>query len=116
MRSPENSAISNSRAARETTELGIIPIWDEVNAERKYDYVATLNGTDASGVATTCTVNRTVRYLDAQAVHRRAYLAHRNDLHGVALWALGNEDELTWEALRAARLGEATWPPAAATP
>ena len=113
---PENSAISNSRAARETTELGIIPIWDEVNAERKYDYVATLNGTDASGVATTCTVNRTVRYLDAQAVHRRAYLAHRNDLHGVALWALGNEDELTWEALRAARLGEATWPPAAATP
>ena len=85
-------------------------MWDEATAERTYDYVDTLTGADAAGVATTCTVARTVRYLDAQAVHRRAYLAHRNDLHGVALWALGNDDELTWDALRGARLGQQTWP------
>ena len=107
---PETQAISTARAARESVERGITPVWDEAIAERTYDYLDTLTGADAAGVATTCTVARTVRYLDARAVHRRAYVAHRNDLHGVALWALGNDDELTWDALRAARLGQQTWP------
>jgi GH18 family chitinase len=111
---PETRAISTARAARELLERGITPVWDETTAEQTYDYVDTLSGTDAAGVATTCTVARTVRYLDARAVHRRAYLAHRNDLHGVALWALGNDDDLTWDALRAARLGQQTWPAATA--
>lgn len=107
---PETRAISTARAARETAERGITPVWDETTAEQTYQYVDTLTGADAAGVATTCTVNRTVHYLDARAVHVRAYLAHRNDLHGVALWALGNDDDLTWAALRSARLGEQTWP------
>ena len=47
--------------------------------------------------------------VDAVAVQRRAWVAHRNDLHGVALWALGNDDPLTWDGLRAARLGEEQW-------
>jgi spore germination protein YaaH len=107
---PENEPISTARAARETVERGITPLWDDTTAELSYQYVDTLTGNDATGAPTTCTVNRTVHYLDARAVHDRAYLAHRNDLHGVALWALGNEDASTWDGLRSARLGEKTWP------
>jgi spore germination protein YaaH len=47
---------------------------------------------------------------DARSVHRRAMLAYRNDFHGVALWALGNDDDATWDALGAAQRGEPTWP------
>ena len=51
-------------------------------------------------------MSRTVRYPGADGAQRRAYIAHRNDLHGVALWALGNDDPATWAGIRAARLGE----------
>ena len=106
---PESKAMSTQRAARTVTERGITPIWDAENEERTFDYVDTLTGADATGATVTCTVSRTVRYLDAVAVQGRAYIAHRNDLHGVALWALGNDDPLTWDGLRAARLGQETW-------
>ena len=106
---PSSRAMSTVRAARTVAERAITPVWDEATAEQMFDYTDTLTGPDAAGVGTTCTVQRTVRYLDARAVHRRAVIAHRNDLHGVALWALGNDDALTWDALRAARRGEETW-------
>ena len=61
---PETRAISTARAARESLERGITPVWDEDTAEQTFDYVDTLNGADTAGVATTCTVARTVRYLD----------------------------------------------------
>jgi spore germination protein YaaH len=113
---PKNRAISTARANREMGERGITPTWDEDTAEMRYDYTDTLTGTDAAGAATTCTVSRTVRYLDARAVHVRAYVAHREDLHGVALWALGNDDAATWDGLRAARLGQEQWPTVTTTP
>ncbi len=106
---PETRAMSTVRAARTVTERGIVPTWDPVTEERTFDYVDTLTGTDSAGTPVSCTVDRRVHYLDATAVHRRAWVAHRNDLHGVALWALGNDDPLTWDGLRAARRGEATW-------
>ncbi|MGD9996138.1 MAG: glycosyl hydrolase family 18 protein [Ilumatobacteraceae bacterium] len=113
---PRNQAISTARAARETAARSIVPVRDETTAELRYDYTETLAGVDEAGTATTCTVSRTVHYLDAQAVHDRAWIAHRNDLHGVALWALGNDDLQTWDGLRAARLGEETWPAATTVP
>lgn len=106
---PETKAMSTVRAARTVAERGIAPVWDPIAEERTFDYVDTLTGTDSAGTPVSCTVNRRVHYLDAVAVHRRAWLAHRNDLHGVALWALGNDDPLTWEGLRAARLGQESW-------
>lgn len=106
---PETRAMSTVRAARTVAERGIVPTWDPVTEERTFDYVDQLSGTDAAGAPVSCTVSRRVHYLDATAVHRRAWLAHRNDLHGVALWALGNDDPLTWEGLRAARLGQELW-------
>ncbi|MCX6522901.1 MAG: glycosyl hydrolase family 18 protein [Actinobacteria bacterium] len=106
---PETKAMSTVRAARTVAERGITPVWDPVTEERIFDYVDTLTGTDSAGTPVSCTVNRRVHYLDAVAVHRRAWVAHRNDLRGVALWALGNDDPLTWDGLRAARLGQESW-------
>jgi spore germination protein YaaH len=106
---PTSRAMSTVRAARTVAERGITPIWDPVTEERSFDYVDTLSGNDSGGTPVSCTVTRTVRYLDAVAIHRRAWVAYRNDLHGVALWALGNDDPLTWEGLRAARRGEQRW-------
>ncbi len=106
---PKTKAMSTVRAARTVAERGITPIWDPVAEERTFDYVDTLTGTDAAGATVSCTVSRRVHYLDAVAVHRRAWVAHRNDLHGIALWALGNDDPLTWDGIRAARLGEEQW-------
>ncbi len=106
---PESRAMSTARAARTVAERGIVALWDEETAERRFDYVDQLTGVDAQGAATSCTVTRTVRYLDAEAIHRRTWLAYRNDLHGVALWALGNDDTRTWEGIRAAIAGEAEW-------
>jgi len=106
---PDSKAMSTVRAARTVAERGITPIWDPVTQERMFDYVDTLTGTDSAGTPVSCTVSRRVHYLDAVAVHRRAVVAHRNDLHGVALWALGNDDPLTWDGLRAARLGDESW-------
>ncbi|MCB1000656.1 MAG: hypothetical protein KDB40_15280 [Acidimicrobiales bacterium] len=106
---PDTRSMSTVRAARTLAERGIVPTWDPVTEERWFDYVDTLTGTDTAGTAVSCTVNRRVHYLDATAIHRRAYVAHRHDLHGVALWALGNDDPLTWDGLRAARLGDDSW-------
>jgi spore germination protein YaaH len=107
---PENRSVSTANAERLVAEQAVTPVRDPATDELAFDYVTTLSGTDAAGVATSCTVNRTVRYLDAVAIHDRAWLAHRGDLHGVVLWALGNDDPLTWDGLRAARLGDETWP------
>ncbi|MFN8020389.1 MAG: glycosyl hydrolase family 18 protein [Acidimicrobiales bacterium] len=112
---PETKAMSTARAARTVAERGIVPVWDPAVEERVFRYTDTLTGTDAAGAAVTCAVEREVHYLDAVAVHRRAWIAHRNDLHGVALWALGNDDPLTWDGLRAARLGDETWGEASTT-
>ncbi len=103
---PERRAISNARAGREIASRGITPVWDETTAEYAFDYTDTLTGPDANGATVTCTVARTVRYPGAEGAGRRAAIAHRNDLGGVALWALGNDDPATWEAIRAARRGE----------
>jgi spore germination protein YaaH len=110
-RAPEDDVMSSARAERTMIERALTPIWDPVAAEMVVDYVDTLTGTDSSGAAVTCTVNRSLHYLDDRAVHERALLAHRNDLHGVALWALGYDDDATWQAIRAARDGIETWPP-----
>lgn len=106
---PESKAMSTARAARTVAERGITPLWDEATAERRFDYTDTLTGLDANGAQTTCTVQRTVRYLDAEAIHRRAWIAYRNDLRGVALWALGNDDARSWEGIRAAGAGLENW-------
>jgi spore germination protein YaaH len=107
---PATRGVSMRSAVDVAAAHGVTPIVDEDTAEATFDYVDTLSGLDESGASTTCTVSRTVHYMDPAGVHRRSWLAHRNDLQGVALWALGDEDALAWDAISSARAGEETWP------
>jgi spore germination protein YaaH len=102
---PGPKSISTAAAAALAGARGLTPAWDASVQEMRFDYLEVRSGTDPSGAATSCTVTRTVRYLDATAIQVRAQLAWRSDLHGVALWALGNDDPATWLALQAARQG-----------
>ena len=52
-----------------------------------------------------------VWYSDAEAVHDRAYIAERQDLGGISLWALGSDAPLVWDGIAAARANTETWPP-----
>jgi spore germination protein YaaH len=106
---PQNDVISTAHIGRIIVERGLTSIWDQVTHEPVINYVDTLTGTDSAGTPVTCTVSRTIHYLDAAAVHDRAYLAHRNDLHGVAIWALGYDDPAVWQGIAAARRGEEVW-------
>lgn len=110
---PDNEVISLARATRLVAERGLTPVWDTASAEAVVDYVDTLTGTDSAGTAVTCTVSRTVRYLDGRAVQVRAGVANRADLHGVALWALGYDDDTAWQAIRSARAGNDVVPSSA---
>lgn len=103
-------SVTPSRAESLAAEHGATVMWDEEAEEARFDYSVTFTGADAAGTTVTCTVSRTVWFLNAQAFHRRAWIAHRADLHGIAIWALGNDDPSLWSAIRTAREGEADWP------
>jgi len=102
---PGTESVTVLTAPEVAAANGVEPEWDEETAEMHFDYTETLTGPGTDGVETMCTVVRTVRYLDHRALQARAWVAHRHDLHGVAVWALGNEDPATWRALRSARAG-----------
>lgn len=108
---PATRAVSIRTVADLVGTTGSIPSWDGATAEWRFDYTSTLQGADAAGTATSCTVERTVRYLDGTAMALRAWLAYRHDLHGIAAWALGNDDAAVWPAIRAVVAGAEPVPP-----
>ncbi len=110
---PQRQNQSTKSAAALAASLGITPTYDSDRAESTFTYNDQLTGTDAAGAAAACTVTRTVWFADARAVHERAWLAEREDLAGIALWSLGSDDELVWQAINAARSDLETWLPAA---
>lgn len=73
---------------------GAVPTYDPVTAEWWFEYP--LEITDGT---TTCVQTRRVHYVDGEGIRRRAELAEAAGLGGVALWALGFEDDAVWEAL-----------------
>jgi len=107
---PKRQSISTVRAQRELAARAQTPTRNTTTAELQYDYSVTLTGVGANGATVSCTVARTVRFLDAQALHQRAYVADRQQLHGVSVWALGGDDAATWQGLRAAQRNEPVWP------
>ena len=102
--------LSTKSAGELAARKGIAPTWDVAKAERTFAYAETVTGRDAAGAPTSCTANRVVWYADAQAVHQRAWLAERQDLAGIALWSLGNDDASVWQGIAAARADLAQWP------
>lgn len=108
---PATRSVSVRTVAELIVAQAATPRWDDASAEWAFEYTSTATGVDAAGAATTCTVQRAVRYLDGTAIGLRAWLAHRHDLHGVAVWALGNDDAGVWSAIRSARSGLEPVPP-----
>jgi spore germination protein YaaH len=70
------------------------PIYDPVTAEWSFEYE--LEITDGS---TTCVQTRRVHYVDANGVRARMDMAIEFGLGGVAVWALGFDDDDVWDAI-----------------
>ncbi len=107
---PKRRNVSTKSAAMIAASQGIVPTFVEGSAESSFNYTEVLAGADAAGTPVSCTVDRTVWYADARAVHARAYLAERQDLAGISLWSLGSDDAVTWDAIAAARADQEVWP------
>ncbi|MFM8382455.1 MAG: glycosyl hydrolase family 18 protein [Actinomycetota bacterium] len=70
------------------------PVYDETTAEWSFDYEL-----EISDGTTTCVQTRQVHYVDGRGVRERMDLAKRAGFGGIALWALGFEDETIWQAV-----------------
>jgi spore germination protein YaaH len=76
------------------TRRGGTPTFDPVTGEWSFGYALTVGTGDAS-----CVQNRRVHWVDAEGVATRTTLARDAGWGGVALWALGYEDNEVWTAL-----------------
>jgi spore germination protein YaaH len=73
---------------------GVTPIAVPETGEWTFDY--DLEVTDGT---TTCIQGRRVHYVDGDGVRLRMDLAREYQLNGVALWALGFEDDAVWDQI-----------------
>ena len=80
------------------------PLFDTKTAEATYSYTQIYNGENTKGLATSCTISRTVWFQDSQSYAVRAALVEKYKLGGVALWTLGMEDVSATQAIRSAAM------------
>ncbi len=73
---------------------GATPVFVPETGESTFDY--DLEVTDGT---TTCIQGRRVHFVDGDGVRLRMDLAREYQLNGVALWALGFEDDAVWDAI-----------------
>ncbi len=76
------------------TRRGGVPTFDALTGEWSFSYA--LNVDDG---VTSCVQNRTVHWVDAEGIAARVEIARRAGWGGVALWALGYEDDEAWQSL-----------------
>lgn len=79
---------------------GATPVFNEQYGEMTFSYQKVYNGTTASGLATSCTAQRTAWYQDAKAFALRAALVDKYRLGGISEWTLGMEEPLALEGIR----------------
>jgi spore germination protein YaaH len=84
--------------ARSVADLALrrggVPELDPLTGEWSFAYALTVDdGT------TSCVQNRKVHWVDSEGVAARVELARRAGWGGVALWALGYEDDEVWQTL-----------------
>lgn len=72
---------------------GAVPVRDETLGEVAFVYDLAIEGSES------CVQARRVHYVDAQGARERIELARRAKLGGVALWALGYDDDSVWDAI-----------------
>jgi spore germination protein YaaH len=96
----QTRGVTAQQALSLAQQRGIPVIWDAAVQEQTYAYATGYTGTDANGVATSCTVTRTVWFDGAPAVQARAALVNKYLLGGASLWTVGGEDPGQWGYLR----------------
>lgn len=98
---PDSAEGRTNVTARTANELaarrGATPILDPLNLEWQFRYDLTVS----DGI-TSCVQTREVRWVDAEGAAARVHLARAAGWGGVALWALGYEDDDAWAALTTA--------------
>lgn len=70
------------------------PVYDQTTAEWSFDYELEIS----DGIST-CVQTRQVHYVDADGIRARMDLAIRAGLGGIALWALGSDNDEVWDAI-----------------
>lgn len=91
----DNRTTVNTRNVEQLAELrGGVPQYDGAADEWYFTYDLAVD----DGIAR-CIQSRRVHWVDADGVESRVELARRAGWGGVALWALGYEDETTWITL-----------------
>lgn len=70
------------------------PVYDPSTAEWSFEYEL-----EISDDTTTCVQTRRVHYVDAEGVRARMEMAMEAGFSGVALWALGFDDDDVWDAI-----------------
>ena len=95
---PPSAEGRTSVTARSVADLaakrGATPQYDPVTAEWSFAYALTVEAGSIS-----CIQNRKVHWVDTEGIAARVEVARRAGWGGVALWALGYEDDAAWQAL-----------------
>ena len=94
----EGKTTVNTRNVLELAQLrGATPVYDPTVGEWTFTYDLTVDdGT------TSCVQSRVVHWVDSEGAAARADMARRAGWGGVALWALGYDDDELWNALMTA--------------
>ena len=77
-----------------SAKRGATPVYDQTTGEWSFTYDLTVGDT-----ATSCVQSRQVHWVDSEGAAARAEIARRAGWAGVALWALGYDDDETWQSL-----------------
>ncbi len=83
--------------------VGVAPeaiVWDAASAESWVEYDKSVQWTDGSGVAQTCTARRIMWWVGPQAVLARTQLVGELGLSAAAYWTIGGEDPSQWALIR----------------
>jgi len=83
--------------------VGVAPeaiVWDAASAESWVEYDKSIQWTDSSGVAQTCTARRIMWWVGPQAVLARTQLVGELGLSAAAYWTIGGEDPSQWPLIR----------------
>jgi spore germination protein YaaH len=91
----EGKTTVNTRNVLElSAKRGATPAYDQTTGEWSFAYDLTVGDASAS-----CVQSRQVHWVDSEGAAARAEIARRAGWGGVALWALGYDDDDTWQSL-----------------
>jgi spore germination protein YaaH len=91
----EGKTTVNTRNVLElSARRGATPVYDQTTGEWSFTYDLSVGDT-----VTSCVQSREVHWVDSEGAAARAEIARRAGWGGVALWALGYDDDETWQSL-----------------